>query len=112
MACFIAPAATAIITTGLKKKIDPKYHIEWLNTMLWGGVIMLAVDHIANGEIVPYPPFFTAMQKANGITTLLKEIVTVGGLMTIAIFAVWTVMVFVANRTARIQREKIQIATA
>jgi hypothetical protein len=111
MACFIAPAATAILTTGLKKKIDPKYHVEWLNTMLWGGVIMLIVDHVANGEIVPYPPFFTAMQKANGITTLFKEIVTVGGLMTITIFAVWTVMVFVANRTARIHREKIQIAT-
>jgi len=111
MACFIAPAATAIITTGFKKKIDPKYHIEWLNTMLWGGVIMLVVDHILNGEIVPYPPFLTAMQKANGFSTLLKEIITVGGAMTIAIFAVWIIMVLVANKTA-INKQKIQAIAA
>jgi len=112
MACFIAPAGAAIITTGFRKKINPKYHIEWLNTMLWGGVIMLIVDHIANGEIVPYPPFLTAMQKANGITTLLKEIITVGGAMTIAIFTAWAVMVLVANRTAKAHKEKIQTVTA
>jgi hypothetical protein len=113
MACFLAPAATAIITTGLKKKIAPKYHLEWLNTMLWGGVIMLIVDHIANGEIVPYPPFLTAMQKANGISTMLREIITVGGLMTLAIFAVWATMVFVTNRTNHQAHEKtIQAATA
>jgi hypothetical protein len=112
MACFLAPAATAIITTGLKKKIDPKYHLEWLNTMLWGGVIMLVVDHIVSGEIVPYPPFLTAMQKANGITTMLKEIVTVGGLMTLAIIAVWIVMVVITNKTSRARADKIIIATA
>jgi hypothetical protein len=112
MACFIAPAATAIITTGLKKKIAPKYHLEWLNTMLWGGVIMLIVDHIANGEIVPYPPFFTAMQKANGIQTMLKEIVTVGGLMTIAIFTVWVVMILVTNRAHRKIHQKAMQAVA
>lgn len=112
MACFIAPAATAIITTGFKKKIDPKYHIEWLNTMLWGGVIMLVVDHVANGEIVPHPPFFTAMQKANGFSTMLKEIITVGGLMTLAIITVWIAMVVIANKTARIHKEQIQAVTA
>jgi hypothetical protein len=112
MACFIAPAATAILTTGLRKKINPKYHIQWLNTMLWGGVIMLVIDHIANGEIVPYPPFLTAMQKANGLTTLLKEIIMVGTAMTIAIFAAWVVMVLVANRTAKAHEEKIQIVIA
>jgi len=106
MACFIAPAATAIITTGLKKKIAPKYHLEWLNTMLWGGVIMLVVDHVLNGEVVPYPPFLTAMQKANGFSTMLKEIFTVGGAMTIAIFAVWTIMVLIANKNETQAHEK------
>ena len=97
MACFIAPAAVAIVTTGLRKKISAKYHLEWLNTMLWGGVIMLIVDHIISGEVVLYPPFLTAMQKPADIPAMLREIATVGGAMTMAIFMAWSIMVIVAN---------------
>lgn len=98
MACFLAPAAAAIITTSLRKKVPAKYHLEWLNTMLWGGVIMLIVDHFMNGEIVLYPPFLTAMQNPADIPVMLQEIATVGGAMTIAIVAVWAVMVLVVNK--------------
>jgi hypothetical protein len=112
MACFIAPAAIAIITTSLKKKIAPKYHLEWLNTMLWGGVIMLVVDHIANGEIVAYPPFLTAMKNPAGISVLLREVITVGGAMTIAIVAVWAIMVAIANKTLEAHEKKIQTVAA
>ncbi|MDD5111857.1 MAG: hypothetical protein PHG85_04885, partial [Candidatus Altiarchaeota archaeon] len=69
MACFAAPAALAIVTTAFRKSIPEKYRINWLNAMLWGGVTMFAVEHAANGEIVPYFPYITAM--ANPADTAL-----------------------------------------
>jgi len=104
MACFLAPAAAAIITTGVRKKITRKYHLDWLNAMLWGGVIMLAVEHIAHGEVVLYPPFLTA-----GFSKVLPEILKVGVPMTIAIVAVWAVIVLVANRLAKEREKKVQV---
>ncbi|MFH0818819.1 MAG: hypothetical protein V1898_02380 [Patescibacteria group bacterium] len=98
MACFTAPAVAAIVVTGFKKRIDPKYHIDWLISMFWGGVLMLAVEHIAHGEIVFYPPFLTAMKNPADTITMLKEIVTVGGAMTLAIIAFWSVLVLIANK--------------
>ncbi|MBU3979508.1 hypothetical protein KJ980_03040 [Patescibacteria group bacterium] len=111
MACFLAPATAAIITTSIKKKIAPKYHLEWLNTMLWGGVIMLAVEHITHGEVVLYPPFLTAMQNPADIPVMLQEIAIIGGAMTITIIAVWTIMILVANKATKIHEKKIQIVT-
>ena len=112
MACFLAPAAAAIITLSVKKKVDPKYHLNWLNTMFLGGVAMLAVEHIAHGEIVFYPPFLTAMQNPADTMVMLKEILTVGGTMTIAIICVWAIMVLAANKIARIRDKKIKTITA
>jgi hypothetical protein len=112
MACFIAPTATAIITSKMKKKVDPKYHLEWLNTMLWGGVAMLIVEHIAHGEVVLYPPFFTAMKNPKDTVAMLKEISTIGVGMTIAIFAVWITMVFVASKITKLSQNKIRFVTA
>lgn len=111
MACFLAPATAAIITTSLRKRIAPKYHLEWLNTMLWGGVAMLAVEHIAHREVVPYPPFLTAMQNPADIPVMLQEIATIGVAMTVAIVLVWVVMVLIANNVAKIRKKKIQIVT-
>jgi hypothetical protein len=111
MACFIAPAAAAIITSSVRKKIAPKYHLEWLNTMLWGGVIMLAVEHIAHGEVVLYPPFLTAIQNPAEIPAMLQEMATVGGTMTIAIILVWAVMVLVANKATKMREKKIKTIT-
>lgn len=111
MACFLAPTTTAIVTSGLKKKIDPKYHLDWLNTMLWGGAAMLIIEHIVHGEVVFYPPFLTAMKNPADIPVMLKEIATVGVGMTIAIFAVWVIMVVVANKITEISRNKIQFTS-
>src|SRR3989338_10100657 len=107
MACFLAPTTTAIITTSMRKKIPQKYHIEWLNAMLWGGVAMLIIEHIAHGEVVIFPPFLTAMKNPADIPIMLKEIATMGTAMTIAIFAVWAVMVLVANIVEKIREKKI-----
>jgi len=90
MACFVAPASTALITSVVGKKISKKYHFDWLNTMLWGGVVMLIVEHIAHGEILAYPPFFTA-----GIHEMLPEVLRVGVPMTLLIIVIWGILVAV-----------------
>jgi hypothetical protein len=97
VACFITPAVTSVIISKAAKKIPKKYHIEWLNTMLWGGVTMLAVEHIAHKEIVPYPPFLSAMQNPSDIPVMLKEMATVGGAMTLAIVMTWIVLLVTSN---------------
>ena len=96
----------AVITTGTKKKVDSRYHLEWLNTMLWGGVIMLMVEHVAHGEVVPFPPFLTAMNNPADIPVMLGEIATIGTAMTLAIIATWAVMVVVANKAEKVINSK------
>ena len=91
MACFLVPTAAAIVTTAVGKKVPEKYHMNWLNSMLWGGVAMLAVEHIAHKEVVPYPPFLTA-----GLAEVFPETMKVGIPMTLAIFVIWGVMAAVA----------------
>ena len=90
MACFLVPAILALITTTLRKKFPKEAKINWLNALLWGGVIMLAVEHIAHEEIVPYPPFLTA-----GIEHVLPEMFSVGVPMTLAIIGLWGLLVLV-----------------
>jgi len=93
MACFLVPTGTAIVTTAMRKKVPEKYHINWLNSMLWGGVVMLAVEHLSHGEVVPYPPFLTA-----GLPEVLPEMLRIGVPMTLSIFLIWGIMVTVAAR--------------
>jgi len=101
MACFLAPMAAGIITTVFRKKIPAALKISWLNLMIWGGVSMLVIDHIASGEFVFYPPFLTAMQNPADIPVMLQEIAVVGGLMTIAIVFVWIILVAMTSRMLR-----------
>jgi hypothetical protein len=77
-----------VITTVLRKKFPQKYHINWLNVLLWGGVVMLAVEHIAHGEIVPYPPFLTA-----GLSEVLPEMLKIGVPMALISTLIWSGMV-------------------
>jgi len=105
MACFIAPIATGIITTVFRKKIPAALKISWLNIMLWGGVAMLAIEHIAHGEIVLYPPFLTAMQNPAAIPSMVQEIVTVGGTMTLAIVLLWLILVAITSRTTHLSKQ-------
>lgn len=96
MACFTAPASIAIVTTICRKKIPEKYHINWLNSLLWGGVAGLALEHVAHGEIVPFPPFFTAMKNPADTVTMFHEILTTGVAMLVACVIVWIAIVLIA----------------
>ena len=93
MACFLVPTAAAIITTSMKKKAAPKLRLEALNLMLWGGAAMSIVDHMINGELVPYPPFFTS-----GVANIPLELLRVGVPMTLVIVLIWGVMVLATQR--------------
>lgn len=90
MACFLAPMSLGVITTLTRKKIPYKYHLDWLNYMLWGGVLALIVEHIFHQEVVLYPPFFT-----KGLKEMLPEIIMVGIPMSLAIVLVWITMVVI-----------------
>ena len=91
MACFLAPMGLGIITTLFGKAFPKRLNIGWLNAILWGAVVMLMVEHVAHGEITPYPPFLTA-----GIFEVLPEIVAVGIPMATASTLLWASLV-VAN---------------
>ncbi|RLJ09362.1 MAG: hypothetical protein DRP13_00285 [Candidatus Aenigmatarchaeota archaeon] len=92
MACFLVPAALGIITTVARKMFPKRLHIDWLNIMLWGAVIMLAVEHLAHGEITVYPPFLTA-----GFAEVLPEMFAVGVPMTVFSVIGWIGMVAVSE---------------
>jgi hypothetical protein len=94
MGCFIAPLLLVLGLTGVQYglHVPEKYRLKLLNIMLWGGVVMLAVEHVAHGEVVPYPPFLTA-----GLSAVLPEIVSVGVPMTLVIVAVWAAFVIALN---------------
>jgi hypothetical protein len=104
MACFVVPMSLGIVTTIFRKKIPENLKIGWLNIMIWGGVIMLAVEHIAHGEVVLFPPFLTAMETPSEIPVMLQEMAVIGGTMTIAIVAIWLIMVFVSQKIMQIKK--------
>jgi hypothetical protein len=125
MACFIAPAGVAIVTTVARKVVEKRekaladgedrgrpegtpgkwtQRLGWLNAMLWGGTVMLILDHILNGELVARPPFLTALQTSGQAGPVLREIAIVGGGMTAAVIVVWALMVLIAELKLRAKR--------
>ncbi|NCC15459.1 MAG: hypothetical protein EOM28_03805 [Clostridia bacterium] len=72
--------------------------LGWLNALLWGGVFLLAVEHIWHGEVILWPPFLTAMRNPNDIPIMLHEMASVGTSMAIFVTLVWVGMVFIAEQ--------------
>ena len=121
MACLLVPLGEAVITTVVQKVVEkqekkavnfnPKWsqRLGWLNKMLWGGTLMLAIDHLISGEVTFYPPFLTALQNPADTAVMLREMATVGVAMAAAVTAVWGIMVLVAEfRTRVVTRTKTQ----
>jgi nitrate reductase gamma subunit len=110
MACFLVPGAEAVVVSVVQKavkdekkkeQIKKSLHLDWLSKLLWGGTILLAVEHVWHGEVVPWPPFLTAMANPADISEMLHEMATVGGTMAGVITAVWGIMVLIARRKSR-----------
>ena len=114
MACFLVPMGEAIVTTVVQKVVENKEKkvgeegttktglswsrkLSWLNKLLWGGTILLAFEHIWHGEIVPYPPFLTAMENPADVAPMLQEVATVGVGMAIFVTIVWGIIVMIAE---------------
>ncbi|AII58572.1 hypothetical protein ASJ33_00240 [Dehalococcoides mccartyi] len=114
MACFLVVAGEAVITTVVQKTVEKKEKqqdikadntsgiswgrkLGWLNKMLWGGTVLLALEHVWHGEVVPWWPFLTAMENPADISPMLHEMATIGGAMALTVTAIWAVMVLVAD---------------
>ncbi len=109
MACFLVPAAEAIVTTILKKKAD-KNHKEsdeqnifiekmgWLNNMLWGGSALLAFEHIWHGELTPFFPFLTNAANPADRLEMFFEMSTTGVAMAVFVTVFWVCMVVAARK--------------
>ena len=98
MACFIAPLVEAIAVTAIRKSNGNAVgnspfakRLPDLEKMLWGGTLMLIVDHVINGELNWAFPFFTALGESGGAAVMWREILTVGVPMALVLTAAWAV---------------------
>ncbi len=137
MACFLVPAAEAIVVTAayfVAKKSEQKIQapkladgnkfasddvkitwskrLSWLLGLLWGGVLLLAFEHFWHGEVVPFPPFLTAMASPEDTAEMLSEMSTVGVSMAITVTAVWGVICAVAEAKVKAIKKSLKKSAA
>lgn len=108
MSCFIVPLTQAIATSAYRKHNEKKieasissplmHHLPTLEKMLWGGSLMLVVDHVINGELSWQFPFFTALESADGFQIMLREMLTVGVPMSLVLTTAWAVWAILKER--------------
>ena len=111
MSCFIVPLMQALATSIYRRhnrnSINDascgilKHKVPALEKMLWGGSIMLIVDHIINGELSWRFPFFTALSQTDGGEVFLRELLCVGLPMSLVLTAVWAIWALLSARTAK-----------
>ncbi len=92
MACFLAPLALAAVVTALQRifrRVSERLMLWVLSTMLWGGSVLLALEHVWHGEVLPWPPFLTAIQSQSDIPVVTNEVLTVGMSMNAAVILAW-----------------------
>lgn len=137
MACFLVPAAEAIVVTAAyiaAKKSEQKIQapkladgdkfaaddvkitwskrLSWLLGLLWGGVLLLAFEHFWHGEVVPFPPFLSAMASPDDTAEMLHEMSTVGVSMAITVTAVWGVICAVAQAKVKAIKKSLKKSAA
>ena len=88
--CFFVPLTQAIATTIYRvctKQTDTFVgrNLKTLELMLWGGSIMLLVDHIVNGELFAWN---------------LHELLFIGVPMSILVTTVWAIMCLIKEKKA------------
>ena len=86
--CFLVPLTQAVVTTVYRlctKQNDTFVgrNLKTLELMLWGGSIMLVVDHIINGEFFAWNPM---------------ELLTVGLPMSVAVTVIWAIYCYAKER--------------
>lgn len=126
MACFLVGGGEAIVVSAIRAAVKKKEmekgivdaqgnqltdasesgicwtrKIGWLMNMLWGGVILPCIEHMWHGEVVPFPPFLTAMNDPSEIPVMLGEMSTVGVGMCAMVTVVWVVAILVADAVVK-----------
>ena len=110
MSCFVVPLVQALATTAYRK-VKPESvtgpdasvlgrELPALEKMLWGGTLMLVVDHVINGELTWRFPFFTALNQTGGFEVMLREMLTVGLPMSVVLTLAWVIYALTRKRTA------------
>ncbi|MEM1586784.1 MAG: hypothetical protein QXX99_00275 [Candidatus Bathyarchaeia archaeon] len=110
MACFLVPMALAIIMSTIQKaagSLSEKLKLWVLNALLWGGVVLLALEHMWHGEVVLWPPFLTAMANPLDIPVMLYEMATIGTAMTAGTVAVWGIILALSNFMPKIMKAQM-----
>jgi hypothetical protein len=112
MACFIVPLTLAVIVSIVKRisrGLAEKINLGMLEVLLWGGAGLLALEHIWHEEVVPWPPFLTAMQNPEEWSIALHEMATNGVAMTIATSALWASVQLISRKLGiSLHREAIE----
>jgi hypothetical protein len=84
------------------RSLAEKLKLWILNALLWGGAILLMLEHVWHGEVVPWPPFLTAMANPADIPVMLHEMATVGTTMSAVTLATWGAILAVSRYMPRI----------
>ncbi len=97
MSCFLVPMTQAVVTSAIRKhqakSIESpeasafKRHLPTLEKMLWGGTVVLLVDHAIHGEL---------------FTFSLRELLTVGVPMSVVLTAIWAVYAYVKEHRRKV----------
>ena len=88
----------AAIETKQEKKLPWSKKLMILAYMLWGGAFLLCYEHIWHGEVVPWPPFLTAMSDPGDTAEMLSEMGSIGVTMAVIVTVTWAIMMFVADK--------------
>ena len=103
MSCYVVPLVEAAIVSACRKRAlrssSPLLQeLPALEKMLWGGTLMLVVDHVINGELSWRFPFFTALGVEGGFGVMLREMLTVGVPMSLVLTAAWALYAVLKER--------------
>jgi len=85
----------AIIFSAVQKisrSVAEKLKLWILNALLWGGALLLALEHIWHGEVTLWPPFLTAMANPADVPVMLYEMATIGTAISAVTVAVWGII--------------------
>ena len=109
MACFVVPAAGALVVKTVAKAAHAKEgqaqegrvsfskKLGWLTNLLAGGSALLAFEHVWHGEVTPWFPFLTAAANPVDKAEMLHEMATAGVAMAAIVTLVWVGMLCVCS---------------
>lgn len=80
--------------------------LSLLTKLLVGGAVLLCLEHICHGEVVPYAPFLTALQSPDSTAEMISEMSTVGVAMSGVVTVAWAGICGVADHIAKKANEK------